>query len=178
VCSYMLSMCLLMVVAVMWGYKYSSSVNEKLAVILFTKKRKFKISWLLLSGRCLEYRKQTKYLGIILDEKLCWSSHCRARATKAVVALAQCRRALGQKWGLSPTISLWLYSSVIRYALEYGAMVWITATSHESNILPLVRAQGSALRGVLGVMRPTPLAAMEALTGTLPIAVRLQQERN
>jgi ribonuclease HI len=158
-----------------WCGSVGVDINEKLAVILFTRKRKFKISRLQLNGRCLEYEKQTKYLGITLDEKLCWGSHCRARATKAVVALAQCRRALGQKWGLRPAISLWLYSSVIRLALEYGALVWITAITHESNILPLIRAQGSALRGVLGVMRSTPLAAMEALTGTLPIAVRLQQ---
>jgi hypothetical protein len=156
-----------------WCGSVGVDIKEKLAGILFTKKRKFKISRLLLNGRCLEYQKQTKYLGIILDEKLCWSSHCRARATKAVVALSQCRRALGQKWDLSPTISLWLYHSGSGPLWNTG--LWSGLLQHESNILPLVKAQGLALRGVLGVMRSTPLAAMDALTGILPIGIRLQQ---
>jgi hypothetical protein len=45
----------------------------------------------------------------------------------------------------------------------------------ETLMMPLLRAQGMALQGVVGAMRSTLTAAIEIPTGNLPIELRLQQ---
>ncbi|OXA44934.1 Methionine--tRNA ligase, cytoplasmic [Folsomia candida] len=75
-----------------------------------------------------DWCKEVRYLGVLLDHKLNWGSLCRARALKGMRALAQCRRAIGKTWGLSPKITNWIYKSIIRPAMEYGSLLWAPAT--------------------------------------------------
>lgn len=50
-----------------------------------------------------------------------------------------------ETWGLTPKISLWMYTSIIRPAMEYGALVWCPATRVSSHMTHLERAQRNAL---------------------------------
>jgi hypothetical protein len=67
-----------------WCGSVVVGINDKLAIILFTLRRKFLMPRLRLNGICLDYLDNTKYLGVIIDTKLSWASYCKARAINAV----------------------------------------------------------------------------------------------
>jgi ribonuclease HI len=158
-----------------WCRGVDLAVNEKLAIILFTNKRKFTPRPIKLGGVLLNYQKQVRYLGVTLDQKLSWVPHCKSRATKAMVALAQCRRAIGPAWGLKPSICSWIYTAVIRPVIEYASLVWVPTVKVSSKLRLLNRVQRTALVSVCGAMKSTPASALECLFGILPIGIRLQQ---
>ena len=159
-----------------WSREISLDIEgDKTVVLLFTRKRKRACKQLKLFGIPLEYKTQVKYLGVNIDNMLNWGPHCSNRAARGMVALARCKRALGATWGLRPKVMLWLYTAVIRPAVEYGALVWVPASNVKSHMSKLCRVQRAALVATAGVMQSTPTAALEALFGLLPIELRLQQ---
>jgi hypothetical protein len=158
-----------------WCERVDLSVNpDKVTAILITQKKKYSIKNLKLSGIDIVYKEQARYLGIILDGRLTWNPHCRAKANSCTVALAQCKRALGKTWGLKPRICSWIYTGVIRPKLVYAALVWFPVVNKRDTMSLLERVQRLALLSIFGVMRSTPTAAMEVLVGIAPLDLYLQ----
>ncbi|XP_073966168.1 uncharacterized protein [Choristoneura fumiferana] len=124
----------------------------------------------------LQFSSEVKYLGVILDSKLNWSNHLNNKIDKATVAFWQCRRMVGKQWGLSPKVTLWLYQSVIRPIISYGAVVWWPRTKLITVEAKLQRFQRLACMATPGCMRTTPTAALEALLGLPPLHLFIQQE--
>lgn len=157
-----------------WSRRVGLSLNDKLSVVIFTNKHKINIKPISLEGVQVGYSDSCTYLGVTLDSKLNWRLHCERRARKATVSLMQCRRAIGSTWGLSPKASLWIYTAVVRPAIEYAAVVWLPA-SEKFFCNRIRRVQGLGLRMVTGALPTTPIAALENMLGVLPIHIRLQQ---
>jgi len=67
---------------------------------------------------------QVKYLGVILDPKLNWQLHLDAKCNKAIVSFYQLRGSIGKTWGITPKITRWMYTAVIRPSLSYASLVW------------------------------------------------------
>ena len=67
---------------------------------------------------------QVKYLGVILDPKLNWQLHLDAKCSKAIVTFYQLRGSIGKTWGITPKITRWMYTAVIRPSLSYASLVW------------------------------------------------------
>lgn len=67
---------------------------------------------------------ELQYLGIILDRKLSWQPNVEERVRKALVALCCFEDAIGKRWSLSQKVLLWLYQTVVKPILFYGASVW------------------------------------------------------
>lgn len=124
----------------------------------------------------LQFNSEVKYLGVTLDSKLNWSSHLNNKIDKATIAFWQCRRMIGKQWGLTPKITLWLYQSVIRPIISYGAVVWWPRTKLVTVEAKLQRLQRLACMATTGCMRTTPTAAMEALLSLPPLHLFIQQE--
>jgi ribonuclease HI len=158
-----------------WCKEMRLSLNDKSSLVLFTNKRKFVRRPILLNGVTLPYCETVRYLGVILDEKLTWTAQCRARVAKATIALAQCRRAVSKSWGLSPKICRWIYEAVVRPAVEYAALVWLTASESKTKMARLNSAQRNALLSVSGGMRSCPTATLECMHEVLPLNLRLKQ---
>jgi len=158
-----------------WCRRARLSVNDKLALLLFTRRRRVTTRVINLGGAPLPYVERIKYLGVTIDNKLTWGPHCTARANRATIALAQCRRAVGPTWELTPKICHWLYTAVVRPGIEYGSMVWVACTAVRCHMRKLEKVQRQALISATGALRSCPVAALEALTDTSPIEVRLQQ---
>ena len=97
---------------------------EKTGMIRFTNKAGLLDRSLNFFGHNLVLSDQIKYLGLLLDKKLSWAAHIDFRVKKACMTYGQCRRAIGQKWGLSPKSVHWLYTMVVVPVLTYGSIVW------------------------------------------------------
>lgn len=161
--------------ALKWCKKVDLGINaSKVISILFTHNRKFKIKPLIINMAEIAFRSEVRYLGVILDCKLTWMPHCRAKARKCTVALAQCKRAFGKTWGWKPSTCYWIYTAVIRPVLAYAATVWLPAVEKQCALYMLQRVQRMALVNMFGVMRSTPTAAMECLAGMHPIDLYLK----
>jgi len=149
--------------------------GDKAAAILFTRKRKGVKKLLTVEGTQLPYVTSAKYLGVTIYNKLTWRAHCTDRAKKAVMALAVCKRAIGPKWGLSPKKTLWIYKSIVRPGIEYGAVVWCACSKVQATVKLLEKAQRVTLLSTAGTMRSVSTAGLECLLGVVPIDIRIQQ---
>lgn len=159
-----------------WCAERSLSVNPtKTDLILFTKKRKLNPMVLpKLKGTQLRLVNEVKYLGVVLDSKLGWGRHLESRVNKACMAFWQCRRAVGRSWGLSPKITLWLYTAVIRPMLCYGSLVWWPRTRQKVEMAHINHVQRLVCLAVTGVMKSTPTAALEAILCLPPLDIFVQ----
>src|SRR5665811_1964038 len=158
-----------------WCEGVDLCVDQKAEVMLVTRQKKVYKRQLMLNGKRLEYKDAIKYLGVVIDHNLTWTPHCQQRASKSAIALAQCRRAVGQKWGLRPKVMHWIYTAVIRPGIVYGSLVWVNVVNKQTALSRLERAQRTALLCIFGVMKSTPTAAMEVLMNVRPISVYVQE---
>lgn len=161
-----------------WCAKHELSVNpQKTELVMFTNRRTLgphKLPKLFATE--LTLREEVKYLGVILDSKLLWNKHLDHKLNKCAIAFYQCKRMMGDKWGLSPKITLWLYTAVIRPMLAYGALVWWTRTELSTVVTRLRSFQRLACSSISGCMKTTPTAAMEVALNITPLDLHIQQE--
>ncbi|XP_061727454.1 uncharacterized protein LOC133532697 [Cydia pomonella] len=83
---------------------------------------------------------------------------------------------IGKRWGLNPKITLWLYKTIIRPLLCYGALVWWPRTNLGNVRDKLQRLQRLACAATTGCTRSTPTAAMEVMLNLPPLHLHIQQE--
>ena len=149
---------------------------SKIELVLFTRRRKldgFRAPTL--GNVTLQLAPQVKYLGVILDQKLTWKSHLSGKCSKAIRAFWQLKRAVGVRWGLSPTVVHWLYSAVIKPMILYASLVWWPRTERTTVCQELARLQRMACLCVSGALRTTPTAALEVLLGLTPLHIAAQK---
>jgi hypothetical protein len=158
-----------------WSKSVDLSVDQKVGLMLITNRRKYQTKTLILNGKKLEYMKQMKYLGITIDTSLTLVPHVRSKSAKALSALAQSRRAIGSKWGLSPRVTHWIYTAVVPPGVLYGSLVWAPATKFQNKTKKLQRVQSCALRTICGTMKSTPIVALEALLCMPSIDTKIQE---
>ncbi|OXA43053.1 Retrovirus-related Pol polyprotein from type-1 retrotransposable element R1 [Folsomia candida] len=136
-----------------WSQQVDLGVEgDKVAAILLTSKRVGSEALL------------TSYLG----------NHI-VRATKGMMALAVCKRAIGPTWGLRPSTVMWMYKTIVRPTMEYGAVVWCSASKVKCHMKLLDRVQRVAMLSTSGTMRNTPSASLECLFGLEPMDIRIQR---
>nr|XP_012217316.1 PREDICTED: RNA-directed DNA polymerase from mobile element jockey-like [Linepithema humile] len=78
------------------------------------------------------------------------------------------RRTFGQTWGLKPSMIHWIYTAILRPRLTYAAVVWWTRVQKKTAIVALEHVRALILRGALGAMVTTPVAAMGVMFGIKP----------
>ncbi|MCP3663266.1 MAG: reverse transcriptase-like protein [Gammaproteobacteria bacterium] len=164
-----------------WCRPRGLSVNpRKTELVLFTRKLSRKAEGYfspVLFGEALRLRRQTKYLGVILDEKLSWRPHIKTIKTKASKALWICRRLIGLRWGANPKASYWMYTSIVRPMIIDAAPIWWKGASEILGIQQTLSVlQRIALVGITGVMSTTPTAALENMLNLASLHVQAEAE--
>ena len=81
-----------------------------------------------------------KYLGVTLDRKLQWSDHIKNIPKRAKITMGKCRKMMGKNWGLSPNISKWTNTALIRPILGYDNIVWLPGLETAKNINELKKS--------------------------------------
>ena len=114
------------------------------------------------------------YLGVVLDSKLSWIPHITEKSTKANRCLLLCRRAVGQTWGLSPKVMMWIYKTMIRPIMSYAVTVWAAGLETRTCDSKLTFLQRRACMSVSSAYPGTPSAALEMLLGLPPLPLFLK----
>ena len=106
----------------------------------------------------IQFVKEAKFLGLIWDTKLTFEPHIKylkARCQKSLNILKVFSRT---EWGPKQTTLLKLYRSLVRWKLDYGCIVYGSASKTELAKLDPVHNQG--LRLSLGAFRSSPVESM------------------
>ncbi|XP_043072259.1 uncharacterized protein LOC122322860 [Drosophila grimshawi] len=148
-----------------WAQESGLGVNpNKTELVLFT--RNYKVPSLVpprLNNVNLLFKDSANFLGLTLDRKLDWNLNTQTRVKKATVALYTCRKSIGLKWGMSPNIVRWLYTSITRPILLYGVAVWWPYLKKKTTLSKLNKVQRMAELCISGALRTTPSEALDAI---------------
>jgi ribonuclease HI len=159
-----------------WAMDKGLALNaDKTEVMMFTRRRKWSRAPLVALGTDIPLRKEARYLGVILDERLTWKAHCQSKAKACATAMMACRRAIGPTWGLKPETAHWIYTAIVRPMLSYGACVWIPALSRSTRTRELTRVQRLGCLMITSAFHTTPTAALEKMLDLVPIDLYIQQ---
>jgi len=111
-----------------WTIENGLGVNpSKTELVLFTNRYKIpQLNGPILNDCNLSFSDHARYLGLVLDKRLKWGLNNQERTKKATIALYSCKKAIGLRWGMSPRIFNWIYTSVVKPILLHGVALWWT----------------------------------------------------
>ena len=130
-----------------WVYENELLLNvKKTNYMIFTRKRvdDFCNITLKINNVPIERKNVTRFLGVLIDDKMSWKNHIAAIKTKM-------SRHIGIMYKLRhvlPTSArLQIYNSLIQSHLEYCSLIW--GSSSKSNIDSLFTTQKKAVRSIM-----------------------------
>ncbi len=154
------------------GLRFSAS---KSVVLTWSKMRKLTLEPILMYNESLSYVKHAKYLGVTFDNNLAFKDHVINRCNKARGLLMRAKSMLSSQFGPKPKYQLWMYESIIKPMIMYGAIVWQRAINRKTLVDFLNKIQYLALKQVTPVRRSTPRMALEAIYGVAPIDLEVMR---
>ena len=121
----------------------------------------------------IQFVKEAKFLGLIWDTKLTFEPHIK-------YLKAQCQKSLNvlkvlsrTEWGADQTTLLKLYRSLVRSKLDYGCLVYGSASKTALAKLDPVHNQG--LRLSLGAFRSSPVESLYVEAHEPPLEIRREK---
>ena len=118
-------------------------------------------------------KKETKFLGILLDSKLTFVPHIKGLKKKCVKALNLLRVVSNNDWGEDRTVLLRLYRALVRSKLDYGCLIYGAACESYISLLDPIQNQG--LRLSLGAFRTSPAHSLCVEANELPLSFRREK---
>ena len=95
-----------------------------------------------------------KFLGLIWDRGLTFKDHIHYLKAKCIKSLQLLRVLASKSWGADSALLLRLFRALIRSKLDYGAVVYQSATQKKLDYLKPI--QNEALQVFLGAFRSSP----------------------
>ena len=112
-----------------WADKHGLAFSPaKTKIVIYSKKRYQPSIQLSLNGVALEQASSTKFLGLIFDSNLTWRQQIQELKQKSVARLNLLKKLNGTSWGADKKCLLRLYYSHIRSLLDYGSIVYSSAS--------------------------------------------------
>ena len=138
--------------------------------MLFTRKNKVQDIQeinIKLGGKQIELVNEVKYLGLTLDNKLNFKTHINNKIKAAKKYIFALRNSIGKEWGPGPEQILWIWETVVRPTILYGALVWATSLTKTTRN-KLNKLQRLAM-GMGHFRMSTTESGLDVIMGTLPL---------
>ena len=150
------------------GFTFSPSKSK--AMHFCTHQSIYSNPQLKLNDGLIEYCDSIKFLGLYLDPKLRWDVHIGQLKTKCTKILSLLRSVTAQEWGADQHTILSMYRSLLRSRLEYGYIVYGSASRQVQR--PLYAVTTEAIRIATGAFRSSPIDSLFILTNEMPPQIR------
>lgn len=150
-----------------WGFRFSV---DKTQVICFAKRKSNPTISIKLYGQEVKQTAVVRFLGIWMDLKLNFSIHIQKLVDKCKKALNIMRCLAGVDWGACRQSLKIIYCALIRSAIDYGSMVYCTAS--KTQLVKLEAIQSQAMRICCGAFRSSPISAVQVEMGLMPQVIR------
>ena len=151
------------------GVEFSA---DKTAVMFFNKGQYRPNKHLKMGRQILEWSRQHRYLGVIIDDRLTFEPHIDDKINAAKRKLMVLRKTFQNTWGPFPKASSYAYTGIVRPALTYGAVVWAKALK-QKYIDKLKSLQRLALVQIANVRRSTPTSSLELIYNIPPLDLHI-----
>jgi ribonuclease HI len=137
--------------------------------VIFSRKKNLETS-LILNGVQLQFSKSFNFLGFWFDCHLTWSQHINyiVQRSKSRINLLKCIS--HNEWGADRNTLLLVYRALIRSLLDYGCMLYKSASKHLLKKLDAVQCTSLSL--VAGAMKGTALSSLLHDCDELPLNLR------
>uniref|UniRef100_A0A2P2I2N0 Pol-like protein n=2 Tax=Hirondellea gigas TaxID=1518452 RepID=A0A2P2I2N0_9CRUS len=150
-----------------WGIVVNSS---KTRMQHFTNKR-VNCPQIIFKNEMVQYTKTQKILGLIFDSpKLKWKEHINYLKTESLRRMNIMKAVYSTNWGADKKVLRLFYIAYIRSKIDYGSMLYSSATETLLNKLEVV--QNACLRMILGARRSTPILSLQAEAYITPLNLR------
>jgi len=126
-------------------------------------------------GQQLSFQETTKYLGVMLNNKLRWLDHFKMVFDMAKRDMVIINKALHRHVGPSPKLLHWIYTGIIRPKITYAAHIWCGKISNYILDKKSRQIQRWALTKLGPIRENTPTAGLEMITKTTPLHIHLQE---
>ncbi|GFO48661.1 RNA-directed DNA polymerase from mobile element jockey [Plakobranchus ocellatus] len=136
---------------------------SKTTCVHFHRQRIYTEPALHLDGQPIPVKGEVKFLGVVFDSKLNFSSHVKYLKKRCLKALNLLRVVGHTDWGADRATLLMLYRTLVRSKLDYGSIVYGSAKKHVLRALDPIHHQG--LRIALGALRTSPIKSLYADAG-------------
>ena len=157
-----------------WTLKNGFTISKNKTVAMhFCPDKKCMDPVLKLDNDPIQFVKEAKFLGLIWDTKLTFEPHIKylkARCKKSLNILKVLSRT---EWGADRTTLLKLYRSLVRSKLDYGCLVYGSASKTALAKLDPVHNQG--LRLSLGAFRSSPVESLYVEAHEPPLEIRREK---
>ena len=152
------------------GFKFSPTMTN---CVHFTKKRNAALQPnLCLNGQKIPVVVESKFLGVIFDNKLSFTPHIEYLKAKCQKALNLLRVVANMEWGGREVLPR-LYRFLVRFKFAYGSIVY--GAARKSYLLKLDPIANQGLRLSLGAFRMSPSVSLHAEAEELPLHLRRQK---
>ena len=122
---------------------------DKFELVIFAHRRiKARIDPVQMNNALIEPKKEAKYLGVLLDSKLTFSSHVNNIRKKSSTAISLLYNLINKNSKLSKSNKVLIYKVIIKPIMLYAAPIW--GNTCKTNINKLQTIQNKVLRMVSG----------------------------
>ncbi|KEP47828.1 ribonuclease HI [Rhizoctonia solani 123E] len=127
---------------------------------------------------------QHVFLGVLIDQELRWTAQSHRALAKSMAWASQLGRLARTNFGASPAIARKLYVSIAVPRFTYAADIWYRPVTLRDGqrgsgsigfAHRLARIQRTAALSILGGLRSTPSASLDAHSCLLPVHLLLNQ---
>lgn len=152
------------------GFKFSKTKTEFMVFTRGRSSNNISRITLLLDNTNLQRSHTLKILGLTFNTTLSWAPHVK-------ILKSACRRRLdliktlsSKSWGADRNTLLTTYRAIIRAKLDYGSVIYGSASEHVLNQLNSI--QTTAVRLAIGAFRSSPNSSVLAESYEPPISLR------
>jgi len=153
------------------GFRFSETKTN--CVHFCNRRKQHDHPQLQLGGRLIPVVNQTKFLGVIFDEKCSFIPHLKQLRAKCSKVLNLLKVVSCKGWGSDTDMLLKLYRTFVRSKLDYGSIVY--GSARKSYIAMLDPIQNQALRICLGAFRTSPVESLQVEANEPPLDFRRQR---
>jgi hypothetical protein len=159
-----------------WAVSSKLSFNpNKTKCILFTKNIKYRNPDIYLQGNKLEICTSFKHLGVYLDRKLNWNTHCNYVKTKASNIINNLLVFAKNKFGLNGKALETIYKGAVLPIISYACSVWISSVDKLKTIKTLQSLQRQVALRITKAYRTVSNEALDVIANLTPIDLYLKK---
>jgi len=145
-------------------YKLRISATKTTALLIKGKLDKNRLPILKIDTKNITYSSETRYLGLIIDDKMNFIPHAGFLRNKVTNFIMSIKRIAREKWGIKRHIVEVLYDAVALPIITYGSAGWFDRTTH-SMVRRNLAMQRALLLLLTTACRTTATVSMQVIAG-------------
>ena len=118
-------------------------------------------------GQRIACKEETRFLGLLFDNKLTWGPHLKDLKVRCLQAMNVLRVLSHTSWGADRKHLMILYKALVASKLSYGCEIYSSATKSRLAILDSVHNGG--IRLASGAFKSSPIPSLLVEAGELPL---------